>query len=168
MIFQTPLFLYLNMEILLIFGTIICLIFAGKLAFHYYNKNKEKIFLESLSGKNIIRLNDIDTDIDVSSSKSLYNYQINKSTIILLDNHIFLLTRSKIFNVAQPILQISKIGNNENFPCVWEEINYISKQQVDYKIKIKGFSKRRLTKINYRIILDFTDTKFDLAYFKLQ
>lgn len=156
------------MEIYLIFGIIIFIIFAGKLVSHYHNKNKEERFLESLSGKKIVKLSDIDTDIDVSSSKSVCNYQINKSTIILLDNHIFLLTRSKIFNIAQPILQISKIGNNENFPCVWEEINYISKQQVDYKIRIKGFSKRGLAKIDYRIILDFTNTKFDLTYFKFQ
>ena len=157
-------FLYLDMEIYLVFGTVIFLFAVGNLAFHNYNKNKHNRFLASLSGKEFIKLNDI--DIDISSSKSIYNYQINKSTIILLNNHIFLLIKSKIFNVAQPILQISKIENRENFAYVWEEINFISKQQIDYKIRIKGYTKRGLAKINYRIILDFNDKKCDLTYFK--
>ncbi|MCW3167352.1 hypothetical protein OMO38_02315 [Chryseobacterium sp. 09-1422] len=154
------------MEIYLAFGTLIFLFILGNLAFHNYNKNKHEKFLASLSGKGFIKLNSINTDIDISSSNSIYNYQINKSTIILLNDHIFLLIKSKIFNVAQPILQISRIENRENFAYIWEKINYISKQKADDKIRIKGYSKRGLAKIDYRIILDFSGKKCDLIYFK--
>lgn len=154
------------MEIYLAFGTLIFLFTIGNLAFHNYNKNKHEKFLASLSGKGFIKLNSINTDIDISSSNSIYNYQINKSTIILLNDHIFSLIKSKIFKVAQPILQISRIENRENFAYVWEEITYISKQKVDDKIRIKGYSKRGLAKIDYRINLDFSEKKYDLIYFK--
>lgn len=148
------------------FGTLIFLFILGNLEFHNYNKNKHEKFLASLSGNGFIKLNSINIDIDISSSNSIYNYQINKSTIILLNDHVFLLIKSKIFNVAQTILQISRIENKENFAYVWEKINYISKQKVDDKIRIKGYSKRGLAKIDYTIILDFSGKKCDLLYFK--
>lgn len=76
--------------------------------------------------------------------------------------HIFLLINGKIFRQAQPILQISRIGNTEKFKDVWEEINYISKMKVENKLRISGFALRGSFKVDYKIFLDFQNKDFDL------
>ena len=150
------------MEFYYIFSILISIFFAGNLTFHLYNIDKHKKLLNYLFKKDFIIIKNIESDIDTSSSKSIYNYQKNKTNVIFFNDHIFLLTKSKIFKIAQPILQISRINNDENFSWIWEEINYISMQNIDKKIRIKGFAKRGLVKIDYKIILDFNKTKFEL------
>jgi len=108
-----------------------------------------------LSGKYLKKIENTFTDIDVSSSKSIYNYQVNKADIILLDDHIFLLAKSRIFKIAQPILQISRIDNDEKFPYVWEEISYISRQEINQNLLIKGYAQRNSIKITYKIVIGF-------------
>jgi len=118
--------------------------------------------LEFFNGKKYILIKNISTNIDASNSKSPYNYQINKADVIFFKDHIFLLVTSRFFKQAQPILQISRIGNTEKFPNIWEEVNYISKMKVEDKLRITGFSDRGSLKISYKIFLDFKNKKFDL------
>lgn len=163
MIFQAPFFYICRIvEIYFIISGILCLLIVGNLGIHFYNKNKHRKLLDFLNRQDYILIKNIPVNIDSSSSKSLYNYQINYADVIFFQEHIFLLITSKIFKQAQPILQISKIGNNEKFPNVWEEINYVSKLAINTKLRIIGFSERGLVKINYKILLDFTDKNFDL------
>jgi hypothetical protein len=151
------------MEIYLIISGIFCLLIVGNLGTHFYNKNKHRKLLEFLLNRqDYILIKNIPVNIESSSSKSLYNYQINYTDVVFFQEHIFLLTTSKIFKKAQPILQISKKGNNEKFFNVWEEINYVSKLAINTKLRIIGSSQRGLVKINYKILLDFTDKNFDL------
>ncbi|GAA5102330.1 hypothetical protein GCM10023210_43240 [Chryseobacterium ginsengisoli] len=149
------------MEIYFIFSGILCFLILGHLGVHFYNKEKHKKLLEFLNGKDYLLVKNVSTDIDVSISKSIFNH-INKANVIFFKDHIFLLVTSKIFRQAQPILQISRIGNNEKFANIWEEINYISKIKIEDKLRITGFSDRGSLKINYKIFLDFKNKNFDL------
>jgi len=133
----------------------LCIYIFGNLGFHYFNKKKHEKFMLFLSGKYLKKIENTFTDIDVSSSKSIYNYQVNKADIILLDDHIFLLAKSRIFKIAQPILQISRIDNDEKFPYVWEEISYISRQEINQNLLIKGYAQRNSIKITYKIVIGF-------------
>jgi len=86
------------------------------------------------------------------------------ASIIVFDEHIFLLIKSKYFKIAQPILEISKISSKEEFPMIWEKIYYVSKQKIGKTIRIKGYSYRNSLKIDYLINLDFSKTNTNLDF----
>lgn len=153
------------MQMYFIFLGIVCFLILGNLGIHYYNTRQHKKILEFLNGQEYFVIKNVIVNIDVASSKSLYNYQINTANVIFFKNHIFLLISSKIFKQAQPILQISRIGNKEKFDNVSEEINYISKLKINNKLRITGFSERGSVKIGYKIFLDFKTTNFDLEQY---
>jgi len=150
------------MNFLSLLVVFLCIYIFGNLGFHYFNKKKHEKFLLSLSVEDFKRIENLSIDIDVSSSKSIYNYQVNKADIILLDDHIFLLVKSKIFKIAQPILQISRIDNDEKFPYVWEEISYISKQEINQNLFIRGYAQRNSIKITYKIVIGFSQKDMDI------
>jgi len=87
---------------------------------------------------------------------------MNKADVIFFNEHLFLLITSSLFRQAQPVLQISRIGNHEKFPYVWEEVDYISKTKVEDRIRITGFAMRGTFKINDKIFINLKDTGFDL------
>lgn len=153
------------MEIYFLLGGFLTVFyFGGNLIFHYYYLHKHNKFLNFLSGKKIFKIQNVITNIDISSSKSIFNYQVNMATVIVFDEHIFLLIKSKYFKIAQPILEISKISSKEEFPLIWEKIYYVSKQKIGKTIRIKGYSYRNSLKIDYLINLDFSKTNTNLDF----
>ncbi|WP_428068758.1 hypothetical protein [Chryseobacterium gambrini] len=150
------------MELYFVIGGFICLVIAGNLGTHFYYKKKHRQLLEFLKGKEFVCIKNIGIDIDASHSKTFHDYRVNKADVIFFKTHIFLLINGKIFRQAQPILQISRIGNTEKFKDVWEEINYISKMKVENKLRISGFALRGSFKVDYKIFLDFQNKDFDL------
>ena len=148
-----------------IFGGILSLWVLRNLGTHFYNKRKHQKFLEFFNEKKYILIKNISTNIDVSKSKSPYHYQINKADVIFFREHIFLLITSKILKQAQPILQISRIGNTEKFADIWEEINYISKSKVSTINGLPLMSQRGSLKINYKIFLDFENKNFNFEQY---
>ncbi|WBV53239.1 hypothetical protein [Chryseobacterium gambrini] len=146
------------MELYFVIGGFICLVIARNLGTHFYYKIKHRQLLEFLKGK----IKNIGIDIEALHSNASRSYKVNKTDVIFFKTHIFLLINGKIFRQAQPILQISRIGNTEKFKDVWEEINYISKMKVENKLRINGFALRGSFKVDYKIFLDFQNKDFDL------
>lgn len=139
-----------------------CFLVIGNVGTHFYYKEKHKQLLKFLIGKEFVCIKNIGKDIEALHSKASRSYKINKTDIIFFKTHIFLLINGKIFRQAQPILQISRIGNTEKFKDVWEEINYISKMKVKNKLRVSGFALRGSFKVDYKIFLDFQNKDFDL------
>ncbi|WP_308003866.1 hypothetical protein, partial [uncultured Chryseobacterium sp.] len=150
------------MELYFVIGGFICLVIARNLGTHFYYKIKHRQLLEFLKGKKYVCIKNIGIDIEALHSKASRSYKVNKTDVIFFKTHIFLLINGKIFRQAQPILQISRIGNTEKFKDVWEEINYISKMKVENKLRISGFALRGSFKVDYKIFLDFQNKDFDL------
>lgn len=150
------------MELYFVIVVLFCFLVIGNVGTHFYYKEKHKQLLKFLIGKEFLCIENVKIDIDVSHNKTFRGYQINKADVIFFRKHIFLLIRGKIFSQAQPILQISRIGNTEKFKDVWEEINYISKMKVENKLRISGFALRGSFKVDYKIFLDFENKDFDL------
>lgn len=101
------------MELYFTIVALFCFLMIGNVGTHFYNKRKHKKLLEFLNRKDYVLIQNISTNIEVSSNKFVYN-QVNKANVIFFKDHIFLLTTSKICKIGQPTLQINRIGNNEN------------------------------------------------------
>lgn len=153
------------MEVYFAIGGLFCLLIVGNLGTHFYYKEKHRKLLEFLKGKEFVCIKNVKINIDVSHNKTFRDYQVDKADVILFKKHIFLLITGKFFKQAQPIVQISRIGNTEKFKDIWEEINYISKMKVENTLRIVGFALRGAFKVDYKIFLDFENKNFDLEQY---
>jgi hypothetical protein len=148
-------------ELCFLIGGFILLIILRTLVSHFYYKKKQELFFRSLQGKDFIVIRNTEINIE-ASGRTPYQHQMNKADIIFFNGHLFLLITGRLFRQAQPVLQISRIGNQEKFPYVWEEVNYISKMKVADQLRITGFSMRGTLRINYKIFINLKGTGFDL------
>lgn len=147
-------------ELYFFIGGFILIFIFGNLTLHLYYKRKHEKFLAFLKGKDFVIIKNAKIDIDISGGRTSYNYHKNIADVVFFKNHIFLLATSKFLKQAQPILQLSRIGNNEKFSEIWEEIQYISKMKVENKLRITGFSMRGSLRINYKIFVNLENKDF--------
>jgi len=96
-----------------------------------------------------------------SVTKLSYRYEFNKADIVILDQDIFILLFTKLFGMAQPILQIS--NSNDVFQHVQKKFPFDSKFRVNGKLRIKGSLGQGLVGTQYKIFIDFNTVDFDLS-----
>lgn len=142
-------------------GGFILIYIFGNFVSHIYYKRKHENLLKLLKGKDYILIRNTEISIE-ASGKTPYKNHMNKADVIFFGEHLLLLLRSNIFRQALPVLQISRIGNPEKLPYVWEEINFISKMKVGDQFRITGFSMRGSFRIHYKIFINLKNTGFDL------
>ncbi|GEN74598.1 hypothetical protein [Chryseobacterium hagamense] len=142
-------------------GGFILIFILGNFVSHLCYKRKHESLLKLFKGKDYILIRNTEISIE-ASGKPPYKNHMNKADVIFSGEYLLLVIRSQIFVQALPVLQISRIGNYEKFPYVWEELGYISKMKVKDQLRITGFSMRGPFRINYKIFINIKNAGFDL------
>lgn len=135
-------------------------VFFGNYGIHLYFKNKRKQLYKRIGNQKFIQVKNINTEI-CATNKLSASWQLFYSDIILFDDKLLVILRKKIFNMNQPIIQISKNSHTEKLDGVSRIYLLEKNESLGNKIKIKS-SQYLITKTNFEINLDFNEKMDEL------